>query len=1036
MLRLFLFGPPRLERDGAPIPLGRSKALGLLAYLATTGQPQSRDALLALLWPEFGEADARNNLRRELSQLRGLLGEAVLESDRRQVRWASAPDRWVDSPALAAAIAAARLHGHTEQLCDRCATALSDVVGLAGDEFLAGYNLPDSAMFEEWLLFQREELRQQLGWALGRLARWHDEHGALDRALVLARRWQALDTLHEPPRRALMRLYARDGQLAAALRQYEEGARLLAAELGVEPEPETTLLYKAIRDRRSVPAPRSPLARQAESPQPTAAPARAIDKEQVPLTSFVGRAREVASLAARLADPACRLITLVGPGGIGKTRLAIATLAHAGQLFPDGAFSVFLSTVSSAEHIPPAIADALGLPMVGGDDAWEALAALLCERRQLLALDNLEQLLDAAPRLAWLLRAAPGLKLLVTSREALKLREEWPVLLEGLALPEDEDGASTAEAVQLFAERARQARADFALDAEREAVVRICRLVGGMPLAIELAAAWVASLDCAEIASSIDGNTALLATELRNVPARHRSLQAVLDQAWARLGPADQRVLARLSLFADSFTREGATAVAGADAQALSRLSGRGLLGRMGDRRYRLHPLVRSYAGQQLNASDEQAAEARAASGRYYSGQLCAEYQRQTYGAERASIAAMDAERGNLSSALPAVLEQTDDAAMRQVVFALFNFAYIRGLYREGASMLRQIEARQRQAQSRQSARLVLADALTGLGLIAVREGEVALASTQFVESATILAELGAPPIPGDSTDPCIGMGIVALIQGDYRAASRYAEQVRARSVACGLVANQAYAWYLLAEAAQAQGLLPAAHAAAARAIGLTRESGSEWFSAYVRNQLGQIALARGRYDEADAQFRAGYATREAFGDRAGMATALLNQGDTAMLRGDQHEAARLYAASLALLREVGDRGGTARALLGLGTLAIARGALREAWQQLQAALELANDLDYHHVALEIITHKAELLLAAGRPAEVPALLTLALLHRAGRSATTARAQQLLARCEELLSADVFAKEVRRGHTATLERMVEQLLGSAPPLGT
>jgi tetratricopeptide (TPR) repeat protein len=222
-------------------------------------------------------------------------------------------------------------------------------------------------------------------------------------------------------------------------------------------------------------------------------------------------------------------------------------------------------------------------------------------------------------------------------------------------------------------------------------------------------------------------------------------------------------------------------------------------------------------------------------------------------------------------------------------------------------------------------------------------------------------------------------------------------------------------------------------HTPPPRALRLTPEAGSEWFSAYVRNQLGQIALERGRHDEADAQFSAGYLTREAFDDRAGMATARLNQAGTAAQRGDQHVAACLYSESLMQLREVGDRSGTARALVGLGTLAAARGARQEAWEQFQRALEIASALAYHYMTLEIVTHLAQLMLVARRPVEAPAPLTLALLHPASRSVTTLRAQQLLARCEELLPADAFAKEVAHGYTAKLDSVVEQLLGSTAP---
>jgi IS605 OrfB family transposase len=355
---LYLFGSPRLEHDGATVPLRRSKALALLAYLTTTGRPHGREALLALLWPEFPGTDARNNLRRELSQLRAALGEGALVADRRQIAWGHAPAHWVDVAAFSAQIAVARAHAHTDGLCAICAGALAEAAQLASADLLDGYHLADSPAFEEWLFFQREELRQQLAWALEALAGWHAGRGELQPALTLARRWLSLDPLHEPPRRALMRLFAQAGQHAAALRSYEEGARLLASELGATPEPATSALYEAIKTRKLAPEPQGALTSTAAQPPPAPTTDGTSEAEAgwPPLTSFIGRLREIDALVGRLADPACRLLSLVGPGGIGKTRLAAEVAARCHDRFPDGVVVVPLAGATLPAHIPGAIA--------------------------------------------------------------------------------------------------------------------------------------------------------------------------------------------------------------------------------------------------------------------------------------------------------------------------------------------------------------------------------------------------------------------------------------------------------------------------------------------------------------------------------------------------------------------------------------------------------------------------------------------------------------------------------------------------------
>jgi DNA-binding SARP family transcriptional activator len=253
MLRLFLFGTPRIEHNGRTVPLRRTKGLALLAYLALTRQAQDRTTLLALLWPEFDDASARNNLRRELSLLKAALDTEILAVDRLQVVWNPQVDLWVDALDFHAQIAVYRGHKHTpSDACAACVEALTSAVRLYGDDFAAGFSLPDSPSFDEWQFFQREGLRQQLAEALQALVHWHSARQEYSTALELARRWLALDPLHEPAQRELMRLYALSGQQSAALRQYEESARLLEKELGVAPEDATIELYRQIRSRAFV----------------------------------------------------------------------------------------------------------------------------------------------------------------------------------------------------------------------------------------------------------------------------------------------------------------------------------------------------------------------------------------------------------------------------------------------------------------------------------------------------------------------------------------------------------------------------------------------------------------------------------------------------------------------------------------------------------------------------------------------------------------------------------------------------------------
>jgi DNA-binding SARP family transcriptional activator/pimeloyl-ACP methyl ester carboxylesterase len=252
--RLSLFGLPKLEREGVIVPIQRRKTLALLAYLAVTTQPHSREALATLLWPENNQSSALASLRRELSRLKDILGEEILRIERQQVGLDTQAGLWLDVAAFRALLKKASQHAHTqEDQCSHCQAALQEAVDIFSGEFMAGFNLPDAPGFDEWQFFQTEELRRLLADALQRLIRWQINRGEYEQAIPGARRWLSLDPLHEPAHRQLMQLYAWSGQRSAALRQYQECQHILQEELGFEPEAETQALFQAIKTRQLAP---------------------------------------------------------------------------------------------------------------------------------------------------------------------------------------------------------------------------------------------------------------------------------------------------------------------------------------------------------------------------------------------------------------------------------------------------------------------------------------------------------------------------------------------------------------------------------------------------------------------------------------------------------------------------------------------------------------------------------------------------------------------------------------------------------------
>jgi predicted ATPase/DNA-binding CsgD family transcriptional regulator len=320
---------------------------------------------------------------------------------------------------------------------------------------------------------------------------------------------------------------------------------------------------------------------------------------------FVGRSAELQHLTTVLREPDTRIVTLAGPGGIGKTRLAIEIARQNAASFRDGAVFVALAGVESVAGLLAAIGDTLGVQFAYPGDPVAQLHGYVRHQEMLLILDNVEHLLDGALQVAELAAAAPRVRVLLTSRERLGLAGEHVVQLGGLSLPGEDGDMLESDAVRLFLEHARRARHDFVPD--QAALARIAHLTGGMPLALVLAAAWADILPAAQIAEEISRSVDTLQHEARDLPPRHRSIRALFDPTWNRLTRAQQDVLMRMSCFPASFTREAARHVAGADLPMLGRLAAKSLIQVQSNGRFTLHPLLRQYCAVQLQRSDKAA---------------------------------------------------------------------------------------------------------------------------------------------------------------------------------------------------------------------------------------------------------------------------------------------------------------------------------------------------------------------------------------------------------------------------------------------
>lgn len=463
------------------------------------------------------------------------------------------------------------------------------------------------------------------------------------------------------------------------------------------------------------------------------------------VTPFIGRQDELLKIATRLDDPACRLMTMIGFGGSGKTRLALEAAGNQAACFPDGVYFVPLQPLTTPEYILSTIAEAIHFRFFSSDDPQDQIVRYLRDKICLLVLDNFEHLLEGAPLLSDLLSAAPGLKLLVTSREALNLQEEWLYPVQGMAYPDSTIGMESFSAVQLFVQSARRSRPGFSLVDEAEGVLHICQLVEGMPLGIELAASWVRVMSCAEIASEMQSSLDILESSARNVPSRHRTMRTVLEQSWGMLTEKQRTTFQSLSVFRGGFTRDAAKAVTDTSLHILSALVSKSWLRWHASRkRYDIHELLRQFGEENLRRSD---ADWKAANDRhcnYFTSFLEARGHELAGDKDAEALLIIDADLENVRTFWEWAVTHGYDRAIEITLDGLWFFYDTGSRYQEGerlfASAIHELRTRDSDAESR-----LLGKLLARQGALYRSLNRFELAHALFQESETLLQAFPAP---------------------------------------------------------------------------------------------------------------------------------------------------------------------------------------------------------------------------------------------------------------------------------------------------
>jgi predicted ATPase/DNA-binding SARP family transcriptional activator len=542
MLRLHLLGPLRILLDETPIDLATPpKTLELLTYLLLhRRQTFTRDQLAFALWTDRSEADARGQLRRYLYRLRQLLPRGDwLMTNGAQVQWNTAADYWLD----------------VEEF-ERGGRGRPDEMEAAVEVYTADLLLD---RYEDWIIIERERLREIYLDGLQRLLDHHRTQRAYKRAIACAQQILQREPLRENILRELMQLRVLSGDRNRALTDYRQFQQRLVEELGIQPLPETIAVYEQLLHAELLPVTRG-VQSETTVDQSFAASLPAN------LTFLWGRERETASVCDLLLRANVRILTVIGPPGVGKTSLAVQVAEQLAGRFTNGVAFVNLVPVTQASLVIGAISRALGVQEIAASSGLPELQTYLQDKNLLIVLDNFEQVLDAASHLPAVLKGAPKVKLLITSREALRISGEYEFPLTPLPFPDDRlhtlNELEAYPAIQLFIERARAAQPDFQFTEENAAqIAEICRRLDGLPLAIELAAARIQTLSPAAMLQRFDRRLQWLTRGRRDVPIWQRGLVGAFESSHTLLSEAEQILLRRLSVFAGGWTIEAAEEV-------------------------------------------------------------------------------------------------------------------------------------------------------------------------------------------------------------------------------------------------------------------------------------------------------------------------------------------------------------------------------------------------------------------------------------------------------------------------------------------
>jgi predicted ATPase/DNA-binding SARP family transcriptional activator/DNA-binding CsgD family transcriptional regulator len=938
VVRVWLLGGFRVSVGSRTITqdawrLRKAATLVKLLTLAP-GHRRHREQAMEALWPEASRRAASNSLRSTLHTVRKILdpdaGSRYLASEGESLVLCPEGDLWVDVDAF-------------EEVASTARRTTDPAAYRAAIELYAGDLLPEDR-YEEWTEARRDQLRQLYLALLVKLAGLHEERREHEPAIDVLRRATAEEPTFEEANVDLMRLYALSGRPERAIAQYERLREALSRGLGVEPAAATRRLRDEIAAGRLLPTPFVGTSHEEEPPP--------VGKHNLPapMTSFVGREQEM--LEAKRLIPMTRLLTLVGTGGSGKTRMALEMAGDLIGAYPDGVWMVALAPLSEPGLVAQEVAGALGVTERPGELLADVLVDFLGDKDMLLVLDNCEHLIEAAARLAeYLLHSCPRLRVLATSREPLGITGEVVWQVDPLSLPDRDgpaivEGLMRSEAVRLFVDRARLRLPDFELTGKNAgAVARVCRKLEGIPLAIELATARMGALAVEQVAQRLETSLDVLKGASRTAAARQRTLRATLDWSHDLLSEAERVLFRKLSVFAGGWTLEAAESVcSGGGVEEKDVLD---LLGALVDKslvvagattggavRYRMLEPIRQYA-QELLEQGGHAEQVQGQHGTFFLA-LAEEAEPELAGEHQGVwVERLEGEHDNLREALSWVLERGEGRTALRLVAALWRFWFLRGYLSEGISWMERVLAEGEPAASPSRVK-----ALEGMGWIFQYQGDQVRAKTTYEEMFELSRELGDK---GNVATALNSLGTVAAQQGDNE---------RARNL---LQENLEVIEELEEEGDPATPLK----------------------KFYVFNLLGYLAInEEGDYARGATLWEESLALAKEVGDDHSIGTALTSLGHVALLQRDFERVKVHSEEALGFAHELGSAGVEIAPsnLINLGLASLGLGEHERAMGSFEEALVMSQDMGRTPQVIEALEGMASLAGARGKAAHAARL--------------------------------------------------------------